>query len=130
MLPTPARNAWSTSSGFSLARRPRIRARNALSVNRSSSGSGPTPSKGSSSATYSPTRPNLRTSRKRTSRQSSSARASRSYGSAGVPASSSSSKRERQQLIRVDRQGCRDDGQLAGHLQADREERPVPEVHD
>ncbi len=72
------RSDWSTSSGFRRARRPRIRRRNARSVNRGSSGSGPMPSNGSSSAAYSPTRPNLRMSRKRISRPSSSMRARRS----------------------------------------------------
>ena len=50
MLPMPATKPWSTSSGFRRARRPRISARNARSVNRGSSGSGPMPSNGWSSA--------------------------------------------------------------------------------
>ena len=84
MLPTPATNPWSTSSGLSRPRRPRMRAPERLEREpRSSSGSGPIPSNGSSSATYSPIRPNLRTSRNRISRPSSSAIARRSYGSTG-----------------------------------------------
>ena len=64
----------------------RIRPRNTRSVNRSSSGSGPMPSNGSSSARYSPMRPNFRTSRNRISRPSARAIASRSYGSTGTDA--------------------------------------------
>ena len=60
-------------------------------VNRGSRGSGPTPSNGSSSAPYSPTRPNLRMSRKRSSRPSSSDSASRSYGSRGSDAGTTNS---------------------------------------
>ena len=79
-------------------------------VKRGSSGSGPTPSNGSSSAPYSPTRPNLRMSRKRSSR-------------AVV-------ERQRQPLVRVPRQRRRHHEQLAGHLEVDRQEGAAGEVDD
>src|SRR6185503_2482736 len=98
MLPTPARNPWSSRSGFNRPFRARIRLRKTRAVNAGSSGSGPKPLKPlppPSSPTRSPsmpvlaatpTRPNLRMSRNRSSRLSANSRTSRMYGSSANPA--------------------------------------------
>src|ERR1700690_355365 len=97
MLPIPATKAWSSRSGLSRPWRPFKRARNACSVNDAESGSGPCPAKSSPPAApesrapvrgsrgQSPPRPNLRMSRNRISRPSSSVRARWRCRSDGAP---------------------------------------------
>ena len=103
-------------------RRPCTRARKAVSVNASSSGSGPCRANSSppaappstapvrGSRAQSPTRPNLRMSRKRISRPSSSCQ-----GQVEMP---------------VGRGSGRHDEQLPGHLEVDRERRITRQLHD
>ncbi len=98
MLPTPARNDWSVRSGFRRPLRRRMSRRKSRTVKSSSSGSGPTDAKTdrppisstssplTGSRVYSPIFPNLRMSRKRSSRPSASSRTRRTYGSSGSSA--------------------------------------------
>ena len=88
---SPARNAWSTSSGLRRARRPRMRLRNSRRVKRHPAAPARRRRTGRRRRRTGPIRPNLRMSRKRSSRPSSSSSARRSYGSCGSAAGTTNS---------------------------------------